>query len=135
MRQSTLGLPKGGVYACLESVVHEAFLLTPSFGLVVCFGGAASAVISTPTPTATPVNCDARVTFSGGNFTLSNGYVQTANAVSARITLSNQANLDLNGHTITRTNLNWGNHPRAIECTSSNDTVSGPGTIRGAFLY
>lgn len=96
---------------------------------------AAHAVTPTPTPTSTPLNCDSGVTFNTTT-TLSNDYVKTVANSTPCLTLSgNGLTLNLNGHTITRTDSDYTNPTTAIACTATGSQVVGLGTVRGGFTY
>jgi hypothetical protein len=83
-------------------------------------------------PAAAVVNCNSTVTFSS-NTVLSDDYIQTSASSLPCITLTGGADLDLNGHTITRDVFGDYSSPAGVKCAGTNSEVTGPGTIRGTF--
>ncbi len=96
---------------------------------------ASYAVTPTPTPTSTPLNCDSGITISTST-TLTNDYIRTASSSTPCLSVSgNGTVVNLNGHTITRTDLDYNGNPTAIACTSTGTHIIGTGTIQGPFFY
>ena len=78
------------------------------------------------------IDCSSGITFSGaGTTTLTDDY-DSGSGTAPCITLTAGRNLNLNGHTITRTHGNYAS-PAAIACTATGSEVYG-GRLEGTFL-